>query len=87
MRDMPASTAASRNELNFRTACPSRMLVLSSNGSAPSTSVITPAAAAEIVEWADRYSGNGGVGIAGSQVESIASRMNVRGRIRLSRNL
>src|SRR5215831_765672 len=63
------------------------MLVLSSKGTAPKTLVSAPAAAPETVECPERYSGNGGVGIVGSQLGSIDSRMYVRGRIRLYWNL
>ena len=49
----------------------------------PSSAVITSAAAADTVEWPEGYSGKGGVGMSGSQVESINRRMYVRGRMRL----
>src|SRR6185436_11738502 len=83
MREMPASSAAALNELKCRTLCPIEIAVLSSNGTSPISAVSTVAAAADCVEWPDGYSGKGGVGMSGSQVESMRRRMYVRGRIRL----
>ena len=60
---------------------PSVTTVLSSNGTSPSTDVSTSAAAIDCVECPDGYSGNGGVGISGSQSGSMTRRMYIRGRI------
>src|SRR5690348_10501038 len=87
MRDMPASVAAAMNESKWRTSCPIAIDVLLSNGTAPRSDVIAVAAAADSVEWPDKYSGKGGVGIVGSHVESMNARMYVRGRMRFSLNL
>ena len=62
-------------ELNCRTVGPSAIPVLSSNAWLPRRLVSPVAAAAERAECPDGYSGNGGVEMSGSQVESMTLRM------------
>src|SRR5207237_9748022 len=76
--------AAALDESQCRTVGAVEIAVLSADGTLAMSAVSTVAAAADCVEWPDGYSGKGGVGISGSQVESMMRRMYVRGRIRLN---
>src|SRR3954468_2905181 len=86
-RDMPASSAAARNDSKCRTLWPIVRAVLSTNGIGFINAVSAAAPAADTVECPEKYSGKGGVGIAGSQARSIVRRMKVRGRTTFILNL